>query len=236
MATFSPKNLLVPPDGDVLLVDHEVAHWGHPAFDVSFVTNHLCLKAIRFRAEGRADAYLDAAATLLDAYATGGAPPRARGRAVREPDHRRAPARARRREVARRVPDRRARSGARPRAGSRCPARSPGGPVGCPRPRTGGDRRCLICASNGSSRARSSIRAAAPPSRRTWCSRAAPSVVHRCRPAPRPGRTRRSSSATGTPPDIEVAASGPPSRTPRTSSGRPSVAWPRMRRTRSIAA
>jgi hypothetical protein len=66
---FSPKNLLVPPDGNVLLVDHEVAHWGHPAFDVAFVTNHLCLKAIRFRAEGRADAYLDAAATVLDAYA-----------------------------------------------------------------------------------------------------------------------------------------------------------------------
>jgi aminoglycoside phosphotransferase (APT) family kinase protein len=66
---FSPKNLLVPPDGGVLLVDHEVAHWGHPAFDVSFVTNHLCLKAIRFRAEGRADAYLGVAATVLDAYA-----------------------------------------------------------------------------------------------------------------------------------------------------------------------
>jgi aminoglycoside phosphotransferase (APT) family kinase protein len=66
---FSPKNLLVPPDEGVLLVDHEVAHWGHPAFDVAFVTNHLCLKAIRFRAGGRADVYLDAAATVLDAYA-----------------------------------------------------------------------------------------------------------------------------------------------------------------------
>jgi aminoglycoside phosphotransferase (APT) family kinase protein len=66
---FSPKNLLVTPDDGVLLVDHEVAHWGHPAFDVAFVTNHLCLKAIRFRAEGRADAYLGAAATALDAYA-----------------------------------------------------------------------------------------------------------------------------------------------------------------------
>jgi aminoglycoside phosphotransferase (APT) family kinase protein len=66
---FSPKNLLVPRDDGVLLVDHEVAHWGHPAFDVAFVTNHLCLKAIRFRTEGRASAYLVAAATLLDAYA-----------------------------------------------------------------------------------------------------------------------------------------------------------------------
>jgi 5-methylthioribose kinase len=67
---FSPKNLLVTPDGDVLLVDHEVAHWGHPAFDVAFVTNHLCLKAVRFRANGRAPAYLEAATTVLDAYAT----------------------------------------------------------------------------------------------------------------------------------------------------------------------
>ncbi len=66
---FSPKNLLVPPDGGVLLVDHEVAHWGHPAFDVAFVTNHLCLKAVRFHTEDRASAYLEAAATVLDAYA-----------------------------------------------------------------------------------------------------------------------------------------------------------------------
>ena len=75
---FSPKNLLVTPDDGVLLVDHEVAHWGHPAFDVAFVTNHLCLKAIRFRAEGRADAYLGAAATVLDAYAAEARQPRAR--------------------------------------------------------------------------------------------------------------------------------------------------------------
>ena len=65
---FSPKNLLMPPDGGVLLVDHEVAHWGHPAFDVAFVTSHLCLKAIRFRA--RAGEYVDAAVAVLDGYAT----------------------------------------------------------------------------------------------------------------------------------------------------------------------
>lgn len=66
---FSPKNLLVAPDGGVLLVDHEVAHWGQPAFDVAFVTSHLCLKAIRFRS--RADDYLQAAVTVLDAYRSG---------------------------------------------------------------------------------------------------------------------------------------------------------------------
>jgi aminoglycoside phosphotransferase (APT) family kinase protein len=61
---YSPKNLLVTPAGDVLLLDHEVAHWGQPAFDLAFVLTHLCLKGIHF---GRA-AYLDAAAELLAAY------------------------------------------------------------------------------------------------------------------------------------------------------------------------
>jgi 5-methylthioribose kinase len=65
---FSPKNLLVIPDGGVLLVDHEVAHWGHPAFDVAFVTNHLCLKAVRFRDVNDVLACLDAASVVLDAY------------------------------------------------------------------------------------------------------------------------------------------------------------------------
>jgi aminoglycoside phosphotransferase (APT) family kinase protein len=67
---FSPKNVLVADADGVLLVDHEVAHWGHPAFDVAFVTNHLCLKAVRFRHVGHADEYLTAAGTLLDAYAS----------------------------------------------------------------------------------------------------------------------------------------------------------------------
>ncbi|MFL5755108.1 MAG: phosphotransferase family protein [Chloroflexota bacterium] len=66
---FSPKNLLVTPDSCLLLVDHEVAHWGHPAFDVGFVVSHLCLKAIRFRGAGDAGVYLDAAAAVLAPYA-----------------------------------------------------------------------------------------------------------------------------------------------------------------------
>ncbi len=45
--------------------DHEVAHWGQPAFDVAFALSHLCLKAVRFR--GRAP-YLEAANTFLAAY------------------------------------------------------------------------------------------------------------------------------------------------------------------------
>ena len=61
---FSPKNLLVTPAGGLLLLDHEVAHWGQPAFDVAFVLAHLCLKAIHFRRV----AYVEAAAGLLAAY------------------------------------------------------------------------------------------------------------------------------------------------------------------------
>jgi 5-methylthioribose kinase len=51
---FSPKNLLVSGDGAILLVDHEVAHWGNPAFDLAFVLNHLCLKSIKFPEHGLA--------------------------------------------------------------------------------------------------------------------------------------------------------------------------------------
>ena len=63
---FSPKNLLVTPDGGVLLLDHEVAHWGQPAFDAAFVVSHLMLKSVLRRDAG--PAYTDAAQTLLAAY------------------------------------------------------------------------------------------------------------------------------------------------------------------------
>jgi len=43
---FSPKNILLLPDGRVWIIDCEVAHYGNPAFDVAFCTNHLILKAI----------------------------------------------------------------------------------------------------------------------------------------------------------------------------------------------
>jgi 5-methylthioribose kinase len=63
---YSPKNLLVAPDGNLILLDHEVAHWGNPAFDIAFVLNHLCLKSLKFL--GRADAYLAAARATWAAY------------------------------------------------------------------------------------------------------------------------------------------------------------------------
>ena len=43
---FSPKNILLLPDGRVWIIDCEVAHYGNPAFDVAFCANHLILKAL----------------------------------------------------------------------------------------------------------------------------------------------------------------------------------------------
>jgi aminoglycoside phosphotransferase (APT) family kinase protein len=62
---YSPKNLLVTPAGDLLLLDHEVAHWGHPAFDVAFAVSHLCLKSVHF---GGAGQYHESAASFLETY------------------------------------------------------------------------------------------------------------------------------------------------------------------------
>lgn len=45
---FSPKNLLVF-DGQIMLVDFEVGHFGDPAFDLGFLLSHLVLKALRAR-------------------------------------------------------------------------------------------------------------------------------------------------------------------------------------------
>ena len=46
---YSPKNVIVTGAGasaEVYLLDFEVAHLGHPAFDLAFMLNHLTLKAI----------------------------------------------------------------------------------------------------------------------------------------------------------------------------------------------
>lgn len=45
---YSPKNILV--DGDkIYILDFEVAHYGDPAFDLAFLTNHFLLKAVKNR-------------------------------------------------------------------------------------------------------------------------------------------------------------------------------------------
>jgi aminoglycoside phosphotransferase (APT) family kinase protein len=42
---YSPKNILVPRGGRLVLLDHEVIHWGDPAFDLGFALTHLLSKA-----------------------------------------------------------------------------------------------------------------------------------------------------------------------------------------------
>ncbi|GAA3732347.1 aminoglycoside phosphotransferase family protein [Leifsonia bigeumensis] len=62
---FSPKNVLT--DGDAAWVlDWEVAHYGHPVFDVAFLSSHLLLKSIH-RPE-RATAYHRCAEAFLGSY------------------------------------------------------------------------------------------------------------------------------------------------------------------------
>lgn len=43
---WSPKNLLVSPGGNVVVIDFEVVHFADPAFDTGFLINHLLLKTI----------------------------------------------------------------------------------------------------------------------------------------------------------------------------------------------
>ena len=62
---FSPKNLLIGPDGPVVL-DAECAWDGDPAFDVAFVLNHLLLKAA-WHPHWRAP-YAAAFTALVEAY------------------------------------------------------------------------------------------------------------------------------------------------------------------------
>ncbi len=64
---FSPKNLLVGPDGPVVL-DAECAWYGDPAFDLAFVLNHLLLKG-QWRPHWR-DGYLHLFERLVEAYRT----------------------------------------------------------------------------------------------------------------------------------------------------------------------
>lgn len=42
---YSPKNVLVGDGGSVWLLDFEICHFGHPAFDPAFMLTHLMLKS-----------------------------------------------------------------------------------------------------------------------------------------------------------------------------------------------
>jgi len=41
---FSPKNVLVCKNNNIVLIDFEVAHWGNPVFDLAYCVGHLMLK------------------------------------------------------------------------------------------------------------------------------------------------------------------------------------------------
>src|SRR6202050_1993271 len=62
---LSPKNILVGPDGPIIL-DAETACYGDPAFDLAFCLNHLLLKCVWKPAQTRA--YCASFAVLRDAY------------------------------------------------------------------------------------------------------------------------------------------------------------------------
>ena len=62
---FSPKNILVRNEGLVLL-DHEVIHWGDPAFDVGFSMTHFLSKAHHLSAHR--EKFVEAAHRLWKSY------------------------------------------------------------------------------------------------------------------------------------------------------------------------
>ncbi len=63
---YSPKNILIRLDR-LILLDHEVAHFGDPAFDLGFALTHLLSKA--HHVPGCREALLDAARLFWTAYA-----------------------------------------------------------------------------------------------------------------------------------------------------------------------
>jgi len=62
---YSPKNILIY-EGTCVLLDHEVIHFGDPAFDVGFSLTHLLCKAHHLPA--RRAAFVEAAAVYWRAY------------------------------------------------------------------------------------------------------------------------------------------------------------------------
>jgi len=48
-ADYSPKNILVNPDRSICILDYEISHYGNPAFDLAFYTNHIVLKSAHMR-------------------------------------------------------------------------------------------------------------------------------------------------------------------------------------------
>ncbi|MDR1587659.1 MAG: phosphotransferase [Treponema sp.] len=62
---FSPKNIMVNGRG-ISVLDYEVAHYGHPSFDLAFFSNHFILKAVKNKQW--AGAYLSMLGYMLEIY------------------------------------------------------------------------------------------------------------------------------------------------------------------------
>jgi 5-methylthioribose kinase len=62
---YSPKNILVH-NGRLILLDHEVIHWGDPAFDLGFSLTHLLSKAHHLPAQR--EAFMQAACDYWQIY------------------------------------------------------------------------------------------------------------------------------------------------------------------------
>jgi len=81
---YSPKNVLIE-SGRVILLDHEVIHFGDPSFDLGFALTHLLSKANHVVA--RRELFLTAANWFWESYSKAGGPmaalPGLESRAVR---------------------------------------------------------------------------------------------------------------------------------------------------------
>lgn len=62
---FSPKNMLVQKNGEIVLIDFEVAHWGNPVFDLAYCLGHLMLKAWHLK---KYEELLSLIRAFLDSY------------------------------------------------------------------------------------------------------------------------------------------------------------------------
>ena len=62
---FSPKNIMVKGDA-ISILDYEVAHFGHPAFDLGFFSTHFVLKAIKNKQW--AESYLNMLNFMMNVY------------------------------------------------------------------------------------------------------------------------------------------------------------------------
>lgn len=76
---FSPKNILLLPDGRIWVIDCETAHYGNPVFDIAFCANHLILKSVHLNSP----AHLEEARALWSSYWTQSGLARLEGEAVR---------------------------------------------------------------------------------------------------------------------------------------------------------